>query len=442
MSVSSPRRALLIAAHFPPDSGAATHRVRLLAPYLEENGWLPTVLTVDRGSIEGQTDPDLEAMVPPNLEVVRAPAWSAGATRKVGIGDLGLRSLKGLHAAAVKLMSERRFDVVFITIFPTYTALIGPRLKKRFKCAFVLDYIDPWVSEWGRTVGGGPGGSVDLKARLTRSAAMMLEPVAVKHADAITAVSEGTYESIRERHPELKAIPCAAIPYGGDEKDFEWLRNHPRANAYFDPDDGNFHVVYVGTLLPLGMETLRAVLRGAALLRESNPATYQKLRFHFFGTSNQTGGEQVERVMPLARDFGVSDAIREYPVRIPYLDALTVHVQASAILMMGSTEHHYTASKLYPALLSRRPVVAAYHEQSTVAGIMKRVASPPAAQVITYNDVDRAQDRSSTIAASLDSLIAGAPWPDTSWNIAELSRFSARSLAAQLAEVFDKVAPQ
>lgn len=441
MSSLPPRRALLIAAHFPPDSGAATHRVRLLAPYLEENGWRPTVLTVDPEGIEGQTDADLEAMVPSGLEVVRARVWSTSTTRKFGIGDLGLRSLKGLYDAALRLMTDRRFDVVFITIFPTYTALLGPRLKKRFNAAFVLDYIDPWVSEWGRTVGGGPGGSVDLKARMTRKAAMLLEPRAVKAADAITAVSEGTYESIRERHPELGNIPCAAIPYGGDERDFEWLRDHPRANPYFDSEDGNFHVVYVGTLLPLGMETLGAVLRGVSILKKSNPEAYRRLRIHFFGTSNQTGGAQVERVMPMAQDIGVSDSVREYPVRIPYLDALTVQVQASAILMMGSTERHYTASKLYPALLARRPVVAAYHEQSSVAGIMERVTSPPAAQLVTYDDVKRAGDHAAKIAESLETLIAGAPWPDTSWNIAELSRFSARALAAQLAQVFDKVAP-
>ena len=41
------RRALLISPHFPPDSSAATHRVRVLAPYLEEFGWRPTVLTLE-----------------------------------------------------------------------------------------------------------------------------------------------------------------------------------------------------------------------------------------------------------------------------------------------------------------------------------------------------------------------------------------------------------
>jgi hypothetical protein len=435
-----PRRALLIAPHFPPDSGAATHRVRLLAPYLDDFGWTPTVLTVNRESIEGTPDPELEAMVPADLHVARARALTADQTRKVGIGDLGIRSFKGLWTEAVNLMSRDHYAVVFITIFPTYTALLGPALKKRFGSAFVLDYIDPWVSEWGKSVGGGPGGRVDIKARMTRAAALALEPLVVRTADAITAVSSATYEAIFDRHPALRSLPSAAIPYGGDEHDFEWLRLRPRANPFFDPADGLFHLCYVGTLLPLGGETLRAVLEASALVRDRSPEIYRKLKLHFFGTSNQTGGSQVERVMPVARETGVSDIVDEHPVRIAYLDALNVQVQASAVLMMGSTEHHYTASKLYPALLSRRPVVAVYHEKSSVADITARVASPPAGQLVTYDDVNRASSRVRQIADALETLVKGAPWPDTQWNLEELSRFSARSLAGELAAVFDKVA--
>ena len=51
------RRVLMISPHFPPDSTAATHRVRLLAPHLPAHGWQPTVLTVDPRDYEGRLDP-------------------------------------------------------------------------------------------------------------------------------------------------------------------------------------------------------------------------------------------------------------------------------------------------------------------------------------------------------------------------------------------------
>ena len=61
----------MISPHFPPDSSAGTHRVRLLAPHLPEYGWEPTVLTVAAEDYEGRLDHALAELVPPTLRVVR-----------------------------------------------------------------------------------------------------------------------------------------------------------------------------------------------------------------------------------------------------------------------------------------------------------------------------------------------------------------------------------
>jgi hypothetical protein len=358
----------------------------------------------------------------------------------VGIGDLGLRAMSGLFKEASRLLSGERHHALFITIFPAYPALLGPLLKARFRIPFVLDIQDPWVSAWGKDVGGGRNGSVDIKSRLTRLAALKLEPLATRPADAITAVSTGTYEMIRNRMPELRRTHCKAIPIGGDPADFSYLRARPRANNYFDRSDGAFHMCYVGTLLPHGFETLRAVLKALTLLRKSAPEAYSRLRLHFFGTSNQTVGDAQPRVLSLAQALDVEDRVTEYPLRIDYLDALTVQMQASAILLMGSTEPHYTASKLYPAFLSGRPILAVYHRQSSVAEIMSRVTSPPDAHLITYSDSDPAEDHSSDIARALASILSRGSVESIEWQSAELEKFSARSLAGELAGVLDFVA--
>ena len=38
------RRVLMVSPHFPPDTTAGAHRVRLLAPHLAAHGWEPTVV--------------------------------------------------------------------------------------------------------------------------------------------------------------------------------------------------------------------------------------------------------------------------------------------------------------------------------------------------------------------------------------------------------------
>jgi len=264
-------RVLMVSPHFPPDTNAAAHRVRLLAPHLPRHGWEPTVVSVDPRDYEGRLDPTLADLVPPSLRVVRCRAWPVRWTRRVGVGDLGLRALRGLHRACVGLLRAERFDAVFITIYPAYPALLGPMLKRRFQVPFVLDYQDPWVGAWGQTVGGGTNGQPDLKSRITRALAVRLEPRVVRDADAVTAASGAVCEAIRGRNPALRGIPCETVPLGGEPADFDHLRAHPRANGHFDANDGRCHISCVGTLLPLGFETLRAVLRAADLLRRRRP---------------------------------------------------------------------------------------------------------------------------------------------------------------------------
>src|SRR5262249_9189287 len=149
-----------------------------------------------------------------------------------------------------------RYDVLFITVYPVYPALLGPRLKRAFGLPFVIDYQDPWVGEWGRTVGGGANGQADWKSRASRQLGVWLEPHAVGAADAIVAVSQGTIDGIVERIPVASRVPHAVVPLGFEPHDFESLRSRPRPIAHFDAADGLVHVCYVGTLLPKGIETL------------------------------------------------------------------------------------------------------------------------------------------------------------------------------------------
>ena len=433
------RRVLMVSPHFPPDTNAATHRVRLLAPHLPARGWEPTVVAVDPRDYEGRLDPGLADLVPPSLRVVHARAWPVSLTRRLGIGDLGLRAFTGLLGTCAGLLRRERFDALFVTIYPAYPALLGPWLKRRFGVPFVLDYQDPWVGAWGETVGGGAGGRPDLKSRLSRALAMRLEPMALRASDAITAVSSATYELLHDRYPWVRETPCADIPLGGEPADFDALRRQLRSNPWFDPKDGQVHLCYVGTLLPLGFETLRAVLEAAALLGSRRPDLYARLRLHFFGTSNVTTPGAPWRVLPVARALGVADRVTEMPGRLDYLDALTVQTQASAILLMGSSERHYTASKLYPALLSERPLLAVYHEASSVVDVLRGTAASPTARVVTYGDADRAGARVEAIYGELAALVDNPRYDPGAVNWESLREWSAGALAGKLAALLDRV---
>jgi len=428
----------MVSPHFPPDSSAAAHRVRLLAPHLAEAGWAPTIVTLDPSAYEGRPDRELEALVPPSLPVVRASAWPARATRVVGIGDLGLRAFTGLRRACRAQLSAERFDALFITVYPVYPALLGPRLKAEFNVPFILDYQDPWVGAWGQSVGGGRGGAPDWKSRASRRLGEWLEPRAVAMADALVAVSQGTLDGIVARTPAAGRVPHSVIPLGFEPADFESLRRRPRRLSHFDTTDGLVHLCYVGTLLPAGRDTLALLLQGLARARREDPAA-SRLRLHFFGTSNQSKSD-TDRVLPLAREHGVADVVSEVPGRLDYLDALSVLTRASGILLLGSSEPHYTASKLYPALLARRPLFALFHEASSVVSILRTAASEPTVRVLTYGDTPRFEAGVSDVACHLRALAATCTYDSNDVSLDRVADVSARNLARQLAAVFDRVA--
>jgi hypothetical protein len=425
------RRVLMISPHFPPDSTAATHRVRLLAPHLPAHGWQPTVLTVDPRDYEGRLDPDLLASVPPEVRVVRTRAWPSSATRTVGVGDLGVRAFHGLWREASKLLAAERFDAVFITIYPSYPALLGPLLKRSFTFAFVLDYQDPWVGEWGRTAGPLAGGRPDLKSRVSRFVAARLEPCALAAADAVTAVSRATYEQALERTPAGRPRRCAELPIGWDRRDLEFAGGGPRTF----PDDGLVHLSYVGTLLPTGFDTLRAVLGAVAALRSSNPASH-RLRLHFFGTSNQRTADAPPRVLPVAAEYGLTGILTEHAPRLDYFEALRVLRDSTAVLLMGSRERHYTPSKVFPALVARRPVFAVMHEASNASDLLRRIGGVPAVRLVTYDD-GTPQACVNAIAGELSGLMANPCQEPSAIDESVLEPMSACALAGTLAKVFD-----
>jgi glycosyltransferase involved in cell wall biosynthesis len=430
------RRLLMISPHFPPDSSAGTHRARLLAPHLQSYGWCPTILTVAEEDYESRLDPELASLVPSSLAVVRSRALPARLTRRLGVGDLGLRALPGLRRTAWRLFEQQPFDAVFITIYPTYPAVLGPMIKRRFRVPFVLDYQDPWVGSWGRDVGGGRGGAVDVRSRSTRALAERLEPRVLGHADAVTAVSARTYEEAIARTGCSPRV-VEEIPIGWEPRDVDALtRRSPRPRLI--PEDGRINICYTGTLLPLGIAPLRAVLAATRKLLDGDARIADRIRFHFFGTSNQSSGGE-PRVLPHARDLGIEHLVHEHPARLHYLDALAVLRQADALLLLGSSEPHYTPSKVFPALLANRPIIALYHRESTALGVIAQAMAPRDASLITFDDqhpIDRAVG---CVAAALKALIERTPGIVVA-NRAVLDQWSASALAGRLASVCDRIA--
>jgi hypothetical protein len=145
-------------------------------------------------------------------------------------------------------------------------------------------------------------------------------------------------------------------------------------------------------------------------------------------------------VLPVAQECGVADLVTESPGRLDYLDALSVLTHSSGILLLGSSERHYTASKLYPALLARRPILALFNEVSSVVSILREAAREPSVSIVTYGDTIVDDSRVIEVADRLRNLARNCRYNPDDVSLTRAADVSARSLARQLAGVFDHVA--
>jgi hypothetical protein len=408
--------------------------MRVLAPALAAHGWEPVVLTVDPSYYEGHLDQELAAAIDPGIEVVRCAALPAALTRRLGVGDLGLRALPHLARAARRIVESRGIDALYLTTYPIYHALIGPWLKRTTSTPFVLDLQDPWVSAWGAEVGPRPDGTPDAKSRASRALGARLERLVVPHADAITGVSSDLLDDLATRYPQLSDRPRAVIPIGVTPSDVTWLRRQPTPT----PEADVLRLVYAGTLLPLGHETVRALFCAMRLADQAGGG--RRIATHFIGTSNQARGDVDARVLPLARECGVADRVTEQPSRVPFFSAFRALLQADAVLLLGTSEARYTASKLASALVANRPILAVFHEGSDVTRALRPLAArDPGIALIEYG---ASRPVASTVPEIARRLAAWRQMPPPAPTHARdaLEPFLADRLARRLAGILDAAA--
>src|SRR5262249_120105 len=151
----------------------------------------------------------------------------------------------------------------------------------------------------------------------------------------------------------------------------------------FPKNDQAFHMIYAGAMLPKAYAVLERLLQALAVLRESRADIMQRLRIHFVGTGTSPDDPKGHNIQPYIPPFGLERWVCEHPHRIGYVDVLNHLAHASAILILGSTEAHYTPSKVYQSVQAKRPIFALLHQQSSAVSVLR---DSRAGQVVTFTE--------------------------------------------------------
>ena len=426
------RNLLIVCPNFAPSNTPDQHRVRISLPYLEQLGWRPIVLAVDPSFVEASEDPLLLQSVPGETPVYRVNAFDQRRTRAFGLGNLGLRSLPFILRRGKELIKEHAIDLVYFstTVFAVMPA--GRIWRESLGVPYVLDIQDPWLSTYRE---GKPKSERPPKYWFSHTLDKILEPWTMRKVSGLTVVSGAYAETLRSRYPWITEHDCLTLPFGANEKDAEVAKSIYDANRFFDRGDGFIHGVYVGRA-GRDMDVSLSVLFDAfkAGLKEA-PDLFSRVRLHFIGTDYAPPDKARQWVLPIAARQGVAAFVTEEPNRVAYFNALTLLNDADFLLVPGSDDPQYTASKIYPYILSRKPLLAVFHEASSVVSVLRQTH---AGEVMTFtgaSDLGQLSEKTSQVWRNLLERIPFSPATD--WQAFE--PFTAREMSRELCRFFDGV---
>jgi hypothetical protein len=307
---------------------------------------------------------------------------------------------------------------------------LGRIWKRTCGVPFVLDIQDPWYPESAAR-------PRSVKARLARWMHSVLEPFTMRAADGLIAVSAAYITTLRQRYPWIEADACAVIPFGASSSDFTAARTLTWANPFFRRDHGRLHVVSIGrggldvrTAARIFFRALRQAKDRHGVARTSPP-----FEVHLVGTDYAPGGQGQPTLQPVAEEEGLGNAVIESPERIPYLEGLRLMDEADVLVVLGSDDPQYSPSKVYPSLLSGRPVVSVLRAGGPAVELMRRADAGPVVTFASEADVSVA---AAALADAWPELMATLRRPRTLPDAVARS-FSAHELTRRQCALFDRV---
>jgi len=341
-------------------------RIRMSLPYFNQFGWEAEVVTVDQFYSDLQKDHLLLQTIPADIKIYTVSALNKKWTSKLGFGNLAFRSYWFYRKKVNELLKDKKFDLIYFSTTQFPLCVLGAYWKKRFKIPYVIDMQDPWHTDYYLDK---PKHQQPSKYWFSYRLNKFLEPIAIKNTDGLISVSENYIIDLKNRYPEIKNIPSATITFGSFEPDIEIAeKNKSSFSNLLEPDFKN--IVYIGRGGLDMHSAITPVFKAFKQGLNKQPELYGRLKFYFIGTSYAPQGMGELTILPLAKQFGIENNVIEMPGRISYFHTLVTLQQADALFIPGSDDPTYTASKIYPYVLVKKPLLAIFNSKSPALPVL------------------------------------------------------------------------
>lgn len=401
-------------------------RIRMSLPYLNEFGWSADVVTVNPVFADISKDELLLQSIPHNLKIHYVRAYDKRWTSKIGLGSIALRSIWFFKKKVSQLLRSGGYDLVYFSTTQFPVCVLGAYWKRRFHVPYVIDMQDPWHSDYYKDK---PKHHRPPKYWFSYHLNKCLEPIAMKNVGGLISVSAQYICDLKKRYPVITDIPEAVIPFSAFEPDMQLAQDHKSEFEDLLSRD-HINIVYIGRG---GADMYKAISPWFRALHDglaSDPKTFERLKFYFIGTSYAPKGHGKPSVLPLAEEFKVAGHVTEITDRISYYHALMTLQQADALFIPGSDDPRYIASKLFPYLITGKPLLAILHEQSPAVDLLHEFG---AEYVYDFQTVQQSSLFDFLTKAAQGMLREAKYNPDT------LKKYSARQMSHEQCSLFDAV---
>lgn len=403
-------------------------RIRMSLPYFKNFGWEAEIVTVDSQYADIVKDPLLLETIPTDIKVHFVKAFSKKWTSKIGIGSISLRSLYFYKNRVSALLKKEKFDLIYFSTTQFPVTILGNYWKIRFNIPYVIDMQDPWHSNYYNDK---PKAERPKKFWFSYQMNKYLEPIAMKNVDGLISVSRDYLITLKNRYQELKNIPAAVITFGAFDQDLRIAKSNKSKFKNVIKDITEINIVYVGRG---GHDMAKSLTILFQAFKESlivNPSIYQKIHFYFVGTSYAKNGEGIKTILPVAKKLEIGNFVTEITDRLPYFEALHLIQIADGLIVTGSDNVAYNASKLYPYISAKKLLLGIFHKESDSA---KTIIDCNAGDLITLTDTTE------KIMATFDSFltkIIKKESSNTNWD--EFEKYTAEALTKKQVALFDEV---
>jgi glycosyltransferase involved in cell wall biosynthesis len=411
------RNFLLVAYHFPPQSGSSgLLRSLKFCRNLLAHGWRATVLTAHPRAYE-RLDTSQLSEIPAEVSVIRCFAMDtrrhlsvAGRyPRFLALPDRWVGWCLGAIPAGYRAIRRQGIEVIFTT-HPIATAiLIGWALHRLTGKPWVVDYRDLMTEDDYPT------------DPMTHSVYRWIERRVIRHAARIIFTAPSAIDIYMDRYPQLDRQRCLLIPNGYEDEDFRHLSPSTLSNAR---PGVPLRILHSGLIYPSERDPRHFFRALSRLKREGSfDASHVQIELRASGSE--------DLYSKLISELEIADIVSLLPP-LPYRASLSEAAEADALLLLQAAScSRQIPAKAYEYLRLRKPILALTNDDGDTAHLLCETGG---ATIVPLEDEDAIVRAFPGFLRSLRE--ANHPLPEE----AQVRRFSRSQQAAELARCLDEVA--